>query len=180
MTQESLTLYKLMIMFMLDHLEVPLTNSQLSEFFVSRGYASYFHLQQSINDLVDSSFIRGELNRSITSYYLTESGREAIHMFENQISEAIKEDILTYFDQHHVKLRQNVEINADYYPTRQGEYIVRTQIREKDSLLLELNINVVTEDQAITICNQWAGRSEEVYKTIMNMLLLNAPAPEPE
>ena len=33
MSEESLTLYKLMILFMLDNLDFPLTNSQLSEFF---------------------------------------------------------------------------------------------------------------------------------------------------
>ena len=41
MSEESLTLYKLMILFMLDNLDFPLTNSQLSEFFVNYGYTSY-------------------------------------------------------------------------------------------------------------------------------------------
>ena len=50
MSEESLTLYKLMILFMLDNLDFPLTNSQLSEFFVNHGYTSYFHLQQAINE----------------------------------------------------------------------------------------------------------------------------------
>ena len=54
MSEESLTLYKLMILFMLDNLDFPLTNSQLSEFFVNHGYTSYFHLQQAINELVES------------------------------------------------------------------------------------------------------------------------------
>ena len=52
MSEESLTLYKLMILFMLDNLDFPLTNSQLSEFFVNHGYTSYFHLQQAINEPV--------------------------------------------------------------------------------------------------------------------------------
>ena len=60
MSEESLTLYKLMILFMLDNLDFPLTNSQLSEFFVNHGYTSYFHLQQAINELVESEFVRAE------------------------------------------------------------------------------------------------------------------------
>ena len=66
MSEESLTLYKLMILFMLDNLDFPLTNSQLSEFFVNHGYTSYFHLQQAINELVESEFVRAETIRNTT------------------------------------------------------------------------------------------------------------------
>ena len=61
MSEESLTLYKLMILFMLDNLDFPLTNSQLSEFFVNHGYTSYFHLQQAISELVESFLIGSEI-----------------------------------------------------------------------------------------------------------------------
>ena len=67
MSEESLTLYKLMILFMLDNLDFPLTNSQLSEFFVNHGYTSYFHLQQAINELVESEFVRAETIRNTTN-----------------------------------------------------------------------------------------------------------------
>ena len=59
MSEESLTLYKLMVLYMLDNLDFPLTTSQLSEFFVTHGYTSYFHMQQAVNELAESSFIRG-------------------------------------------------------------------------------------------------------------------------
>ena len=71
MSEESLTLYKLMVIYMLDNLDFPLTNSQLSEFFVNEGYTDYFHLQQTINELIESEFIRGEVIRNTTSYHLT-------------------------------------------------------------------------------------------------------------
>jgi len=180
MSQEPLTLYKLMIMYMLNHLEFPLTIAQLSEFFVSRRYTSYFHLQQSVNELLDSSFIRGELYRNTTRFYLTESGAEAIAMFEHKISDAIKEDILEYFKEHHYELRRETDITADYYPTKSGEYMVNARIREKGSVLLELNINVVSREQAVTICDEWSRKSEEVYNTIVRTLLLAAPSGETE
>lgn len=97
MSEESLTLYKLMILFMLDNLDFPLTNSQLSEFFVNHGYTSYFHLQQAISELVESEFVRTETIRNTTNYHLMESGKEALSMFHTQISEPIKKDILDYF-----------------------------------------------------------------------------------
>lgn len=177
MSQESLTLYKLMIMYMLDNLDFPLTTSQLSEFFVINKYTSYFHLQQSINELAESSFIQGEVIRNATSYRLTEAGTEALRLFEHKISDAIKNDILAYFSENNYKLRKTVDITADYYPVKNGEYMVRALVREKDSILLEMNINVVSKDQAIAVCDRWSERSDEVYNTIMKILLFNTHNP---
>ena len=106
MSEESLTLYKLMILFMLDNLDFPLTNSQLSEFFVNHGYTSYFHLQQAISELVESEFVRTETIRNTTNYHLMESGKEALSMFHTQISEPIKKDILDYFAEKKYQLRK--------------------------------------------------------------------------
>ena len=108
MSEESLTLYKLMILFMLDNLDFPLTNSQLSEFFVNHGYTSYFHLQQAISELVESEFVRTETIRNTTNYHLMESGKEALSMFHTQISEPIKKDILDYFAEKKYQLRKEV------------------------------------------------------------------------
>ena len=94
MSEESLTLYKLMILYMLYNLDFPLTNSQLSEFFVNHGYTSYFHLQQAVNELVETNFIHGEQIRNTTNYHLTETGKEALSMFDSKIPDPIKDDIL--------------------------------------------------------------------------------------
>ena len=106
---------------MLDNLDFPLTTSQLSEFFVTHGYTSYFHMQQAVNELAESSFIRGELIRNTTHYHLTQNGREALQMFDTKISDAIKNDILSYFKEHKYQLRKEVNITADYYPLKKGD-----------------------------------------------------------
>lgn len=44
---EPFTLYKLIILYMLDRVDFPLTNSQISSFLLDRGYTNYFTLQQA-------------------------------------------------------------------------------------------------------------------------------------
>ena len=39
---EPLTLYKLMILYLLKKVNYPLSNGQMSEFFVSKSYTDYF------------------------------------------------------------------------------------------------------------------------------------------
>lgn len=172
MSEESLTLYKLMILYMLDNLDFPMTTSQLSEFFVNNGYTSYFHLQQAINELHDSEFIRGEAIRNSTNYYLTITGKETLDMFDGKIPAPIKKDIMDYFEKQKYQLRKEVDITADYYPLKKGEYMVKTQIKEKGSILMELQLNVVSKEQAIEVCDKWSEKCDGVYSKLIEMLLL--------
>ena len=158
---------------MLDNLEFPMTTSQLSEFFVNKGYTSYFHLQQAINELHDARFIRGEVVRNTTNYYLTTSGQETLDMFLGKIPDPIKKDIMDYFSMKKYQLRKEVDITADYYPLKKGEYMVRTQIKEKGSTLMELYLNVVSKEQAIEVCDKWSEKCESVYSKVMELLLLD-------
>ena len=51
---DALTLYKLIILYMLDRVDFPLTNSQISEFILDKGYTDYFKLQQAISELTQA------------------------------------------------------------------------------------------------------------------------------
>lgn len=172
MSSESITLYKLMILFMLDHIAIPLTNSQISEFFVGKNYTTYFHIQQAINELLESDFIRGEVMRNTTSYHLTGSGQAASGMFDDNISDDIKKEILEYFEEHKYELRRQSNITADYYQIKNGEYMVKASIKEKGNVLMELGLNVVSKSQAIAVCDAWNQKCEKVYQTVIEELLL--------
>ena len=54
---ETLALYKLIILQMLQKIDFPLTNGQISEFILDKGYTNYFKLQQAISEMVDTGFL---------------------------------------------------------------------------------------------------------------------------
>ena len=68
------TLYKLIILYMLNEVKEPLTNSQISEFILEKEYTSYFHLQQAFSELIESRLLEEKTVRNSTYYYLTEQG----------------------------------------------------------------------------------------------------------
>ncbi len=47
MEQEQLTLYKLMILYLIEKVDFPLSNSQISEFILDKGYTNYFTVQRA-------------------------------------------------------------------------------------------------------------------------------------
>lgn len=168
---EAFKLYKLIILYMLNKVDFPLTNSQISEFILNEGYTSYFKLQQAISELIESGFIREESTHSRTFYHLTEDGAQTIHFFKNDISPAIQEDIDTFLSQKKYELKNEVSVKSDYYRNANMEYSVRCQVIEHEVPLIDLTITVPTESEAITISNNWAKKNQEVYALVMAKLL---------
>lgn len=168
---EAFKLYKLIILYMLNKVDFPLTNSQISEFILDKGYTNYFKLQQAISELIESGFIREESTHSRTFYHLTEEGAETIHFFKNDISPAIQEDIDTFLSQKKYELKNEVAVKSDYYRNSNMEYSVRCQVIEHDMPLIDLTLTVPTEAEAITVSNNWAKKNEEIYAALMAELL---------
>ena len=81
---EPFTLYKLIVLYMLEKLDFPLTNGQISEFILDKGYTTYFTLQQALSEMVESNLIREEFVHNRTLYHLTEEGLETIQYFKDK------------------------------------------------------------------------------------------------
>lgn len=168
---EAYKLYKLIILYMLDKVDFPLTNSQISEFILNEGYTNYFTLQQTISELAESGFVREESTHSRTFYHLTEEGAQTLHFFKNDISPAIQDDIDTFLTKKKYELKNEVSVKADYYQNSKGDYSVRCQVFEQGSTLIDLTITAPTEAEAQTMSNNWTKKNQEVYAAIMASLL---------
>lgn len=168
---ETFTLYKLIILYMLDKIDFPLTNSQISEFILEEGYTTYFTLQQVISEMVDADLIREETTRNRTLYHLTEEGRETIHYFKNHISPAIQEDIDQFLAEKNYDLKNEVSAKADYYKNVNSEWSVRFRIIEREVPLIDLTLTVPTEDEAVRMVNNWNRKNQEIYALLMQQLL---------
>lgn len=171
MITDSNTIYKLMILYMLNRLDSQLTNAQLSSFFISKEYTDYFNIQQTLSDLVASKFVEKVTIRNTSYYSITPEGYESLTFFKNQIPKGALEDINSYLDDNKYALKNEVGTQANYYRHTNGDYIVHCQVMEGRSLLYEINIAVPDEEEASRICGNWRGCSEEIYANIMKLLL---------
>ena len=167
----SFTIYKLMILYMLNKLDCKLTNSQLSQFFVTNKYTDYFNIQQTLSELVSSGFIDKFVIRNTSYYAITSEGYEALTFFKNQIPKGAMDDINAFLETNKFELKNEVGTIADYYKHTTGDYIAHCQIMEGKSLLYELSISVPSEEEAKQVCDNWRLASEEIYAFVMNTLL---------
>jgi DNA-binding PadR family transcriptional regulator len=171
MSNESLTLYKLIILFILDKIDFAMTNAQISDFILEKEYTNYFNIQQAISELVDSELIECETIRNSTHYKITHSGQETLEYFNTKISDAIKKDIDEYLNNNKYTLREEVATLSDYFQSKKDEYMVRCQVKEKGSSIIDLSIAVPTEEEAVLICNSWKDKSQDVYAYLIRTLM---------
>ena len=156
---------------MLDKVDFPLTNTQISNFFLEQEYTDYFRVQQVISDLVEADLIRAESTHSNTQYTITAAGKETLGFFKDKISDAIEHDTINYFSKNKLELRNDNAILADYFKTPNQDYAVRCQYRERDTNLIDLTLTVKRKEQAEAICDNWKKQNEDVYAYLMDILM---------
>lgn len=155
---------------MLQKVNFPLTNAQISEFILNQEYTNYFHLQQAISEMVETNLITVETIRNSSYYHMTCEGTQTLKFFEKEISPEIRSEIDQYLKEHSYELRNEVFTIADYYKNTRQEYDVRCQVKEQNSILFELTLTVPTEQAAVTICNNWKLKNQAVYSFLMKTL----------
>ena len=171
MLAEPMTLYKLMNLYMLHQVNFPLTNAQLSNFFLDREYTTYFTLQQALNELLDAGLVKKETMRNSSRYEITKEGEETLEFFGKNISPAIVSDMDEYLKQNRFRMRNEVGLISDFYKSTNQDYIVHCEVREGKAVLVNLDISVQDKEQAEIMCNHWKDRSQEIYAYVMKSLM---------
>ncbi|MDC7291457.1 DUF4364 family protein [Blautia schinkii] len=165
------TIYKLIVLYMLDNSEAPLTNSQISEFILDREYTNYFHLQQAVSELVEADLLEMQVTANTSYYRITSEGRTTLSYFEDELSADIRKEVNDYLKTKGCKAVERILTPADYYTTDQGGYSVRCQLIEKNTSLVDLTIAAPNLEAAKSMCRRWPEKYQDIYGKIMEELL---------
>ena len=168
---EQITLYKLMILYMLDNVDFSLTYTHLSDFILGRGYTDYFNLQAAVSELEEADLIHAETIRSTTYYMITPDGEETIGYFRSKINLPIREDIDAWLKENRLSMIDNVSVISDYYRLTSGDYEVQCRIREKKSTICDIRLTVADLPAAEAVCRQWKEKSQPIYAYLMKELM---------
>ncbi len=170
MTQDPLTLYKLITLYMLDRVTFPLTKAQIGDFILGHDYTNFLTLQQVIAELIDAELIRAKSLRNRTYLEITEEGKNTLSYFGNRINDSIKQDITAFFDAHEMDMRSESAVRADYYKSTSGEYEARLVVKERDVTMVDITLSVPDEDTAAAICANWQTRNQSIYQFLVSQL----------
>ena len=170
MLQDPLTLYKLIVLYMLNRVTFPLTTAQISDFILDKEYTNFLTLQQVISELTDAGMVSSNSIRNRTHLAITAEGKETLQFFENRISDAIKADIDSYLRENEFSLRNEVSVLGDYYKSTSGEYEAHLVAKDRGIKLIDITLSVPSEEMASTICDNWQNKNQDIYKYLVSQL----------
>ncbi len=170
MVQDPLMLYKLIVLYMLDRVNFPMTGAQISDFMLEKEYTNFLTLQTVISELTAAGMISSQSIRNRTHLSITTEGKETLRFFENRIGDAIKTDVKTYFQEKEFDLRNEVSVLADYYKATSGEFEARLVAKDRGISLIDLTLSVPTREMAENVCDNWQKKNQEIYQYVTKAL----------
>lgn len=162
---------KLLLLYILKTLKEPVSNSQITEMVLENSLINYFTLQQYLSELDTSEFIQYTEINDKKLIALTKKGENVLSYFEDRISPSKKNIINNYITEKIDLIKKEINIQSDYYPLKDDNYLVDLKAFEDDAILIDLKISVPSKKHASSLCNKWQNNTSVIYNEIINFLL---------
>jgi predicted transcriptional regulator len=164
---------KLLLLYILDHIKLPVSKNQISEIVLKNNFLNYFTLQQYISELITSNFIEYTEINGKNRLTVTSKGLKVLSMFLNRLSEDKTKLVDLYIAENRSTIKQEIELTADYTIDNNNSFTVNLKAEEKGITLIDLRLNVATNKEARNICTRWKNNSSELYNKIISVLIEN-------
>ncbi len=171
MSSQYLTLYKMIVLYMLKRSDMSLSKSQIYDFILEKEYTNFLTLQEVFSELSSQSLISEKTMGNRTYLEISDEGAQTLEFFGNRINPSIKQQIDEFFAANSIKMRNESSIQGDYQKTGENEYTVTLLAKENGQNLIELKIPVPTEDMAENMVENWKMSNQEIYQSVFTLLM---------
>lgn len=162
---------KLLLLYIFDKIKFPVSNNQITQIVLENNFINYFTLQQYLNELVSSNFLKYISESGNHRFLITEKGIKVLSLFKNRISNSKMEIIDNYLKKEIDSIKKEVTVTADYTIEQNDNFIVNLKAVENDSILIDLKINVGSNKQARSLCEKWKNNCSDLYGKIIQILI---------
>ncbi len=171
MNAETGKVIKLTILYILNRVDAPISNSQITNYMLENDFTDYFTIQQLMGELIDDGFVWSKTVRNRTFYSLSDSGKESFIALSSELSRKIRDDADNYIKKNAMKIREESDVGSTYVETSLGTYDVNLFIDEAGERIFEINMIVGDKEKAARMCSAWQKKSEELYPLVFEKLL---------
>lgn len=172
---------KLILLFVLDKMEIPLTEESIMDICTNRnGWLQYLDCKDALWQLLSVKFIckmetpNGvEIDPRDERYILTSEGRDCVASFYTRIEPKLREEIAEYAKQNRMVFKRNQEYVYEYFKNNDGTHTVVFRIKDPSlpSPLFEVRIKTPTRSAAINAGKKWHKNAPSVYEYIYEKLI---------
>ena len=170
-SSQQLAEQKLLLLYIFDQLELPISNSQITDLVLENEIMNYFTFQQYLTELKESDFIIEEIQESNQLFSITDKGKKTLEYFVNRIPKQQLDKIKKLLNNKKQELIKYSEIKAEYIKLKDEEYLVTLKVIEKEIPMINIKLNVNSNKQAKQICERWKNKAQDLYGEIINLLV---------
>lgn len=166
---------KLIILFCLDKMEMPLTENSIIEICsVKNNWINYMDCLDLLYQLSEAKLIyKTACKEGEMRYNLTFEGRDCLSYFYKRIPNQLRDEITEYSKANRLNIKQSQEYYANYTDADDGSYLVVMRIYENliTTPLFEIKIKAPTRQAAEEACKKWRQGAPNIYEYIFENLI---------
>lgn len=165
---------KLILLFVLDKMEIPLTENSIIDICTStNSWLKYMDCKDALWQLIDVNFIYKTLDcEGENRYNITMSGRACLSHFAVQIRAHLREEITKFANENRMKFKRAQEYISKYAKNTDGTHTVTLKIIDplESQNLFEIKMKMSSRKQAIVASNKWKEKAPQIYEMLYDML----------
>jgi DNA-binding PadR family transcriptional regulator len=163
----KLPMQRLVLLYLIERAQAPVSREDLWEFCESG--LSYFALQATLSALFDQGLIAASpVLTDERRDQLTENGVRTLEQLYREIPQSHRARL----DEAAALMREKARLAAtylsDYRRISPGQYLVDLRIVECGLMLVQLEVNLPTIEQADALCARWALAAPDIYRHILD------------
>lgn len=162
---------KLILLYIINSLEPPVSNLLLTKIILENKLMNYIFLQQYLDDLCDGKFLdKTDYNDKI-SYRISPAGKQSLDYFISLIGAGTKSRIDEALSDYKKRIKYENSIVADFVAVSENKYVTTLKISEGSVTYINLELTVGSRNDAQKICSNWKKHSEKLYSKVLSAVI---------
>lgn len=167
---ETLAINKVLILYVLNKINKPVTNSGLLELVLTIYEINYFYFQQFLLDLLEKKYIAIYTKEKEDLYEITPLGKKTLDLTKDILPGILTLKADTRIKGKLEKIEDKLSITSEYTPQDKDDYIVSCRIVENNSTIFEVKTFAGSQKLAKSITENWNKNAIKIYPKILKIL----------
>ena len=167
---ETLAENKVLILYVLNNINKPITSDGLYNLITSSIELNYFYFQQFLLDLIDLKYIVRYKKETKDVYEITDAGKKTLSLTLDILPGIKKLKIDTNFKSNMDIIENQESIIAEYTPKSENEYEIDCKIIENGEIIFEIKTLAYSREQAQKIVDNWKQNASKIYPNIIDII----------
>lgn len=161
---------KILICYLLNSINHPLTWEQFNMIFQENQYVNYFAFCDALKELVQSKHVKIEQEKSEERYVLQPLGQETAQRLCHSLPSSLRDNVVQTAMRLLSRLKLEQENEVEIVPYQNG-YMVRCIVHDTDFDLMRLEMFAPDEVQAALLKENFLADPSRTYRGIMRLLV---------